>query len=89
MLAIEFTDTMRMSYRNFGIPRFLAGDQTELVNEAPSQSPGEQSRGSDDVSRSRSTPPTTGQRHPLMPGFMSHIAVGFGIAKAISEAQRA
>jgi hypothetical protein len=38
---------------------------------------------------SRSAPRKTGRQHVALPGLISELAVGFGIAKAISKAQRA
>jgi hypothetical protein len=89
IFPIEFADVITMSHEDPRFPRFFPGDPTEVIGESPVQSPVERLADSDDLSRSRSTAPTTGHRHPLMPGFMSHVAVGFGIAKAISAAQRA
>jgi hypothetical protein len=87
ILLIDFADVIGMSHEEPRFPRFFPGEPTEVFGETPVASP--VLPDSDGASRSRSTLPTTGHRHPLMPGFMSHVAVGFGIAKAISAAQRA
>jgi hypothetical protein len=88
MLPNEFADGMTMSYDHSDFPRFFPGDPSRAISDTGGEALVERS-GADNGSWSRSALRKTGRGHLVLPGFISEIAVGFGIAKAISEAQRA